>query len=40
MLVAIEGRQARAEAALKRVAAVDTLSSDVKDIVRRSLAGD
>jgi len=34
------GRQARAEAALKRVAAVDTLSSDVKDIVRRSLAGD
>jgi aminopeptidase N len=34
------GRRACAEAALKRVAAVDTLSRDVKDIVQRSLAGD
>jgi aminopeptidase N len=37
----LEGtRRARAEAALKRVAAVDTLSRDVKDIVQRSLAAD
>jgi aminopeptidase N len=34
------GRRACAEAALKRVAAVDTLSRDVKDIAQRSLAGD
>jgi aminopeptidase N len=34
------GRRTRAEAALKRVAAVDTLSRDVRDIVQRSLAGE
>jgi aminopeptidase N len=31
-------RRARAEAALRRVAAVETLSRDVRDIVSRSLA--
>ena len=34
------GRRACAEAALKRVAAVETLSRDVADIVRRSLGID
>ncbi|MCW5695263.1 MAG: aminopeptidase N [Bauldia sp.] len=33
-----DGRRARAEAALRRVAAGDDLSSDVKDIVTRTLA--
>ena len=31
------GRRAFAEAALKRVAAVDNLSADVRDIAQRSL---
>jgi aminopeptidase N len=33
------GRRARAEAALRRVAASGALSRDVRDIVERSLAG-